>query len=81
MVFYCVVPGCKTNRKGYLKLSLFSIPKNDERKKKWEEAIGISNLQRSKHRVCEKHFLPENIIRSTEHRDSDGNVIAVVRIQ
>ncbi|XP_011499745.1 PREDICTED: uncharacterized protein LOC105363692 [Ceratosolen solmsi marchali] len=81
MVFYCVVPGCKTNRKGYLKLSLFSIPKDDERKKKWENAIGISNLQRSKHRVCEKHFLPQNIIRSTEHRDSDGNVIAILPLQ
>ncbi|XP_043586308.1 uncharacterized protein LOC122569389 [Bombus pyrosoma] len=81
MVFYCVISGCKTNRPGGLKLPLFSVPKDIVRRQNWETALGIKNLESSKHRVCEKHFPPENVIRCTEHRDASGNLIAKVPLR
>ena len=80
MPYKCIVPGCKT---GYLsckvKLSTFTVPKNDELREKWQEALKLKKPLKEKNVVCEKHFRANDIIRSSKHKDANGNVLAEVR--
>lgn len=72
MPFTCCVPGCNSQKS----VSVFSIPNDKKRKCDWENAIGIKT--KKSHRVCEKHFLSESIIRFAEYKDQQGNLIATV---
>ncbi|XP_043483110.1 uncharacterized protein LOC122511737 isoform X2 [Leptopilina heterotoma] len=74
----CVVPNCNS---GYdsckEKVHLFSVPKEEELRKKWENAIPRANfILKSGLVVCHKHFLPEEIITKREVKDPQGNVMA-----
>ena len=80
MPYKCIVPGCKTD---YLsckaKLSTFTVPKNDELREKWQEALKLKKPLKEKNVVCEKHFRANNIIGSSEHKNANGNILAEVR--
>ena len=79
MPYKCIVPGCKT---GYLsckaKLSRFTVPKNDELREKWQEALKLKKPLKEKNVVCEKHFRANDIIGSSKHKDANGNILAEV---
>lgn len=54
----CCVDDCKKS----LKIG-FSFPKNEERQRKWIEAIGKSESWKpilSKHKICFRHFREED---------------------
>lgn len=51
MVNKCKIPSCKLSNDS---VSLFSVPKNDELRKKWSEILNCA-LKKSSF-VCEKHF-------------------------
>lgn len=74
------VPTCKTgNRSEKSKRSVFRVPKDIERLKKWIEIIsGIVELKPT-HVICDKHFEDKYIIREWIKRDESGRVIAQVR--
>lgn len=73
----CSVPQCNSRSKNK-KRSFFSVPKNEELKRKWEAAIpGKKDLIPS-HFLCENHFEESSIIREYIHKDSNGKVIAQV---
>lgn len=62
----CFVPHCKT---GYNtchdKLSLFSAPKDDERRSAWQRAISRTDrLLQVTDYVCEKHFEPRFVVKT-----------------
>ncbi|CAL1672837.1 unnamed protein product [Lasius platythorax] len=75
----CAVPTCKTgNRSEKSKRSVFRVPKDIERLKKWIEIIpGIVELKPT-HVICDKHFEDKYIIREWIKRDESGRVIAQV---
>ncbi|KMQ85335.1 hypothetical protein RF55_16184 [Lasius niger] len=58
-----------------VKLSMFSAPKDDERRKEWEEKLQLIKPLLAKHFVCEKHFRTEDIIKSYKHKGENGNVL------
>ncbi|XP_039310108.1 uncharacterized protein LOC120358794 isoform X2 [Solenopsis invicta] len=72
----CIVPGCNTDYATCkIKLSVFSAPKDDERRKEWEEKLQLIKPLLAKHFVCEKHFRTEDIIKSYKHKDEKSNVL------
>lgn len=76
----CAVPGCKTGyRSTKEKWSLFTVPKNIERHKKWQAAIPAIQLKPS-YFVCEKHFEEKYILKESITRDSQGRIIAQVSL-
>ncbi|CAL1681039.1 unnamed protein product [Lasius platythorax] len=71
----CAIPTCKTRNYLSKKCSLFKVPSNIERCKKWIAAIpGIVDLQPSQF-VCEKHFEKRYILRKWV-KYHNGRVIA-----
>ncbi|PZC73986.1 hypothetical protein B5X24_HaOG208475 [Helicoverpa armigera] len=62
----CAVHGCRTSkRNNKLNLSFFSLPKEEDRRKKWTELIGRPDLDTSKAKttfLCSLHFDPSVII-------------------
>ncbi|XP_043283154.1 uncharacterized protein [Venturia canescens] len=74
----CAVPQCKTGSRGFkIKRSVFKVPSNSERLKKWQSAIPNRQLT-SSHFVCEKHFEEKYILRKYIKHDTNGQVIAEV---
>ena len=61
----CCVPDCPTGLKGYPeeRSSTFPFPKDLEVQKQWVERINREFLTGiSYHRVCERHFLPQDLV-------------------
>lgn len=71
----CIVPNCVGN-KSRKKLSLYTAP-DEIFCQKWADAIGVPNIKRS-HRVCERHFKEEWVIKDYIKHDNDGNIIIKV---
>ena len=82
----CIVPNCKSGYSSQIlneneKIHFFSVPLGKENVEKWQKAILRKDfIVRSGQVVCQKHFLPEDIIWKREVKDADGNVMATVRI-
>lgn len=79
MPFTCAVSTCKTYDEDQTRPTLFSVPKNEKRKREWENAVGIKKFK-SSHRICERHFASEDLIRFTEFKDDKGEVFFKVSI-
>ncbi|CAL1286397.1 unnamed protein product, partial [Larinioides sclopetarius] len=65
------VPFCRGNYDNGPKVSVFSLPKNEELKKKWLHAIPRENMPSTKNfKVCELHFDPADVRRHSEYFDA-----------
>lgn len=77
----CLVSGCSSkydinNKKN---LCYFSVPKDENMKELWKTALRQQNvITKGRRAVCEKHFLPSDIIRNRALHDKDGHVLWVV---
>ncbi|CAL1265336.1 unnamed protein product [Larinioides sclopetarius] len=75
MVFKCSVPFCRGNYDNGPKVSVVSLPKNEELKKKWLHAIPRENMPSTKNfKVCELHFDPADVRRHSEYFDAKTDV-------
>lgn len=77
----CLVPGCTSGYKtNFEKVHFFSVPKDDEIRKKWQIALKRPNTLVIKTQVvCEKHFLSGDIIRTRHLLSPKGkNILGVV---
>ncbi|XP_057337858.1 uncharacterized protein LOC130675947 [Microplitis mediator] len=76
---HCMVRGCNPgHRKNREKKHLFSAPKDFDLRKKWQIAIRRNDIElKTGHRVCEKHFLPDQIQYQRILRDQNGAVLGV----
>ena len=75
----CFIPNCRTgykSRKGEIilqKYSLFSVPKDENLFNMWKTAIPRSNRPLdNKSYVCERHFLPHEILDCLEELPQVG---------
>ena len=75
---FCCVPRCRILLENGKKARLFNVPKDSKRLKEWEESLGVE-LKESWF-VCEKHFAPEDIKDYSTHYDTQGNLIAKVKV-
>ncbi|XP_069670981.1 zinc finger protein 99-like isoform X2 [Periplaneta americana] len=78
----CCVPFCKSNchiaTEGYI--TMFSFPKDPDRKQQWLNSIPRDNFQPSTTAaVCIKHFSEQAIVREDRAIRSDGSVLVVPR--
>ncbi|XP_042904288.1 uncharacterized protein [Parasteatoda tepidariorum] len=70
MPYSCVVQKCKGNYKNGPKVSVFRFPKSEEMKRKWINSIKRDSYQVNSHsRVCELHFVEEDIVRQASFFD------------
>ncbi|VVC35913.1 Zinc finger, C2CH-type [Cinara cedri] len=70
MVNYCCITDCQTRRLSNVKCSLFKFPKCDYLRNEWIQIVNKINGKLTKPTfVCEKHFDPENVIRSYSLED------------
>ena len=82
----CIVPNCNSGYRSRIlneneKIHFFSVLSGKENVEKWQKAILTRDfIVRSVQGVCQKHFLPEDIIWKREVKDADGNVMTTVRI-
>lgn len=84
---HCVASeSCKSNSKNNSqnpneRIHFFSVPKDDELRLKWQEAINRPNfVLKPGQRVCQKHFRPEEILKVKVIKDYKGNVIQTVSL-
>lgn len=78
----CCVPNCKsnyeTNREPYV--SVFSFPKDLEKRTKWLKSIHRESFVPSKHSVvCIKHFSESSVIKIDRMARDDGTILEVPR--
>ncbi|XP_043267970.1 uncharacterized protein [Venturia canescens] len=82
MLKICSVPGCESgkyqDRKrrielGLQPISLFAVPKSDDRLKAWENALK-QNLNKTQH-ICHLHFADEHIRKNYKIKLPDGSVM------
>ncbi|KAG0412551.1 hypothetical protein HPB47_010310 [Ixodes persulcatus] len=74
---FCV-PNCRGNYDTGPKVRVFSFPKDDDRRMKWERAVLCDNIEIATLRdpkVCELHFKKEYLKTTTSYTDSDGRTI------
>ena len=75
----CVVIGCTS---GYdsnkEKKTMFSVPKNPELLKQWQEAAKLKRNLNESTVFCENHFFANDIISSKKIKDKDGNIVQEV---
>lgn len=68
---HCYAPGCRTGYAGVKaerKLSLFSVPKDESRRKIWERNLHRSDKALEENcAVCELHFEDRYILREYVH--------------
>lgn len=77
----CVVPGCTTGYGGVNpeKKHFFSIPKDTERQALWKKAFQRDDkFVTTKAYVCEKHFVPDDILWHRKLLAPDGRELGVV---
>lgn len=74
----CVVPNCDTTETLFKNISYFKVPKNENIKKQWEEAIPEISFLRQSQRICERHFeekyVSKNAVKVKDKNDCDINV-------
>lgn len=81
----CCVPNCRGNydkTKEYAedKVSVFRFPSDPELRTKWLRKIPREGLEvNDRTVVCEKHFVPEFIIRVDTATRADGSILSVPR--
>lgn len=77
---HCMVRRCNSGHgKNREKKNLFSAPKDLDLRKKWQIAIRRNDIElKSGFRVCEKHFLPDQIRYQRILLDQNGAVLGVV---
>ena len=81
----CCVPNCcgnyrKTKEHGEEKVSVFRFPSDPELLAKWLRIIPREGLEvGDKTVVCEKHFVPEFVIRVDAATHADGSILTVPR--
>ena len=79
----CCVPNCRGNYLGTKehteeKVSVFGFPTDPERRAKWVRMIPREGLEvNDRTVVCEKHFVPEFIIRVDSATRADGSILMV----
>jgi len=76
----CIVPDCAS---GYdsnkEKVYYFYVPKNEATKKLWQAALERKNfIIKPMQPVCEKHFLPGDILWSRTTYNEEGNILSEV---
>lgn len=60
----CYVPFCDSGHKNNpVKRRMFSVPKDEEMRKKWEKMIPRKDVLKPSHKVCEIHFQESDIIK------------------
>lgn len=65
---HCYVPKCKTGTKYGSKASLFSVPKDDDKRRIWQERLGCADKPLTAScAVCERHFEPHFIVKDFVH--------------
>ncbi|KAH7953539.1 hypothetical protein HPB49_009731 [Dermacentor silvarum] len=66
----CCVPRCRGNYTGDTKVHVFKFPRDQALRDAWIHAVPRENLTVTEHsRVCELHFMDEDIIRDATHTD------------
>lgn len=76
----CCVPGCRSSDSSHCPTSLFCFPKDEDRRDQWRRAIPWKNFTLTDDTVlCEKHFVPEFIIREVTFTTPDGTVLTAKR--
>src|SRR6218665_1910948 len=81
----CCVPNCRGNYRATKehtmeKVSVFGFPTDPERCAKWVRMIPREDLEvNDRTVVCEKHFVPEFIIRVDSATRADGSILTVPR--
>ena len=67
MGYVCCVPECKSGyRSAKQKVALFGFPKESGLRQKWIDAIPRKSwVLSSNHRVCAKHFAPDDFVRES----------------
>ncbi|KAH7953612.1 hypothetical protein HPB49_010597 [Dermacentor silvarum] len=75
----CCVPRCRGNYTGDMKVHVFKFPRDQALRDAWIRAVPRENLTVTEHsRVCELHFMDEDIIRDATHTDqATGRVMTV----
>ncbi|KAH7959393.1 hypothetical protein HPB49_010801 [Dermacentor silvarum] len=75
----CCVPRCRGNYTGDTKVHVFKFPRDQALRDAWILAVPRENLTVTEHsRVCELHFMDEDIIRDATHTDqATGRVMTV----
>lgn len=75
----CCVPRCRGNYTGDTKVHVFKFPRDHALRDAWIRAVPRENLTVTEHsRVCELHFMDEDIIRDATHTDqATGRVMTV----
>ncbi|KAH7936734.1 hypothetical protein HPB49_003479 [Dermacentor silvarum] len=75
----CCVPRCRGNYTGDTKVHVFKFPRDQALRDAWIRAVPRENLTVTEHsRVCELHFMDEDIIRDATHTDqATGRVMTV----
>ncbi|XP_049275943.1 uncharacterized protein LOC125760209 [Rhipicephalus sanguineus] len=81
---HCFAPGCRTGYRGHRvengrKISLFSVPKEEDRRKDWERNLKRKDKPLAEtSAVCEKHFAEHFVIRDYVHVIG-GNEVRIPR--
>ncbi|GAB0097725.1 THAP-type domain-containing protein [Sergentomyia squamirostris] len=63
----CFVPFCDIQCKSMEKRMMFLPPKDDEIFEKWKENLPKKRPFKRNDRVCERHFHPEDVVKTWEH--------------
>jgi hypothetical protein len=85
MPHHCCVPGCRgnylaTKEHAFEKVSVFHFPSDPQMRGKWLRMIPRDNLVVGDQTVvCEKHFMPDFIIRVDTAKRADGSIVTVPR--
>ncbi|KYN17334.1 hypothetical protein ALC57_10377 [Trachymyrmex cornetzi] len=77
---HCIAPGCTSGYKSNPeKIHFFTVPKDENMITLWQNAIRRKDFViRAGQFLCEKHFLPEDILWKRELTSPDGQVLGVV---
>ncbi|XP_018366319.1 PREDICTED: uncharacterized protein LOC108763310 [Trachymyrmex cornetzi] len=76
---HCIAPGCTSGYKSNPeKIHFFTVPKDENMITLWQNAIRRKDFViRAGQFLCEKHFLPEDILWKRELTSPDGQVLGV----
>lgn len=76
----CIIPECASGYDSTKEtLHYFYVPKNEAAKKLWQTALERENFViKPMQPVCEKHFLPEDILWSRITYNEEGIILSEV---